>query len=34
MTNPLKQLADAGQSIWLDYMHRKLMESGELKRMI
>ena len=34
MTNPLKQLADAGQSIWLDYMHRKLMESGELKRLI
>ena len=34
MTNPLKQLAEAGQSIWLDYMHRKLMESGELKRLI
>ena len=34
MTNPLQQLADAGQSIWLDYMHRKLMESGELKRLI
>ena len=34
MTNPLQQLADMGQSIWLDYMHRKLMESGELKRMI
>ena len=33
MTNPLKQLAGAGQSIWLDYMHRKLMESGELKRL-
>ena len=34
MTNPLQQLAEAGQSIWLDYMHRKLMESGELKRLI
>ena len=34
MTNPLQQLSKAGQSIWLDYMHRKLMESGELKRLI
>ena len=34
MTNPLQQLSQAGQSIWLDYMHRKLMESGELKRLI
>ncbi len=34
MTNPLQQLAQAGQSIWLDYMHRKLMETGELKRLI
>jgi transaldolase/glucose-6-phosphate isomerase len=34
MTNPLKQLAEAGQSIWLDYMHRKLMETGELKRLL
>ena len=34
MTNSLTRLAQAGQSIWLDYMHRKLMESGELKRMI
>jgi transaldolase/glucose-6-phosphate isomerase len=34
MTNPLLQLADAGQSVWLDYLHRKLIESGELKRLI
>lgn len=34
MTNRLKQLAEAGQSIWLDYMHRNLMQSGELKRLI
>ena len=34
MTNPLQRLAEAGQSIWLDYMHRKLMETGELKRLI
>jgi transaldolase / glucose-6-phosphate isomerase len=34
MTNPLQQLAGAGQSIWLDYLHRKLMDSGELNRLI
>ena len=34
MTNALTRLAQAGQSIWLDYMHRKLMEGGELKRLI
>ena len=33
MTNPLQQLAQAGQSIWLDYMHRKLM-GDELKRLL
>jgi len=30
----LKQLADFGQSIWLDYISRPLMESGQLKKMI
>jgi transaldolase/glucose-6-phosphate isomerase len=34
MTNPLLQLAEAGQSVWLDYLHRKIIESGELKRLI
>ena len=34
MTNPLLQLADAGQSVWLDYLHREIIESGELKRLI
>ncbi len=34
MTNPLQDLATAGQSIWLDYMHRKLMDDGELKRLV
>ena len=34
MTNPLLQLADAGQSIWLDYLHRKILQNGELKRLI
>ena len=32
--NPLKILGTLGQSIWLDYIRRDLMESGELKRMI
>ena len=32
--NPLKVLGTLGQSIWLDYIRRDLMESGELKRMI
>ena len=32
--NPLKQLANRGQSIWLDYIRRSLMDSGELARLI
>src|SRR5262249_38914917 len=32
--NPLKQLARFGQSIWLDYIRRNLMTSGELRKMI
>ena len=32
--NPLKQLTRFGQSIWLDYIRRSLMTSGELKRLI
>ncbi len=34
MTNPLIQLAQAGQSIWLDYLHRKILENGDLRRLI
>lgn len=34
MTNPLLQLSQAGQSIWLDYLHRKIIENGQLKRWI
>jgi transaldolase len=29
-----KQLQDLGQSLWLDYIRRDLMSSGELKRLI
>jgi len=32
--NPLKQLARFGQSIWLDYIRRSLMTSGELGKLI
>jgi transaldolase / glucose-6-phosphate isomerase len=32
--NPLKQLLNYGQSVWLDYIRRNLITSGELKRLI
>jgi transaldolase / glucose-6-phosphate isomerase len=32
--NPLFELAEAGTSVWLDYIRRSLMTSGELQRMI
>ncbi len=32
--NPLKKVGVLGQSIWLDYIRRDLLVSGELKRMI
>jgi len=33
-TNPLKELLKFGQSVWLDYIRRNLLTSGELKRLI
>jgi transaldolase len=33
-TNPLTELLKFGQSVWLDYIRRDLMTSGELKRLI
>ncbi len=33
-TNPLRALEALGQSIWLDYIQRELMTSGQLKKMI
>ena len=33
-TNPLKALADFGQSVWLDYIRRSLIASGELQRLL
>ncbi len=32
--NPLKALTRFGQSVWLDYIRRDLMSSGELARLI
>jgi len=32
--NPLKQLLTFGQSIWLDYIRRDLLKTGELQRLI
>jgi transaldolase/glucose-6-phosphate isomerase len=33
-TNPVKDLQKYGQSVWLDYIRRNLITSGELKRLI
>jgi transaldolase/glucose-6-phosphate isomerase len=33
-TNPLRRLEDYGQSVWLDYIRRSLITSGELKRLV
>ena len=32
--NPLNRLAALGQSVWLDYIHRDLFASGQLKALI
>jgi transaldolase len=34
MTNPLRQLADVGQSFWLDNLSREIIQSGELQSLI
>ncbi len=34
MTNPLRELSRAGQSIWLDFLDSKILQSGELERLI
>ncbi|MDQ6856633.1 MAG: bifunctional transaldolase/phosoglucose isomerase [Candidatus Dormibacteraeota bacterium] len=33
-SNPLQQLANQGQSVWLDYISRELLTTGELERLI
>jgi transaldolase len=32
--SPLEQLSELGQSVWIDYLSRDLLDSGELERMI
>ncbi len=32
--NPLQALREAGQSIWLDYIHRGMLRSGEFARLV
>ncbi len=32
--NPLKALHDYGQSVWLDFIRRNLIKSGELRRLV
>jgi transaldolase len=34
LQNPLRALRQAGQSVWLDYIHRSLLRSGELRRLV
>ena len=34
MTNPLLQLGEVGQAVWLDFIDRKILETGGLKRLI
>src|SRR3954447_915558 len=34
MSKPLAQLSELGQSVWIDYLSRDLIESGELERLI
>jgi transaldolase/glucose-6-phosphate isomerase len=34
MTNPLHELAAQGQSVWLDYIRRDLIDSGALARLV
>jgi transaldolase len=31
---PLQRLAELGQSVWIDYLSRELLESGELARLV
>jgi transaldolase / glucose-6-phosphate isomerase len=34
MTNPLRMLPEYGQSVWLDFVSRELLRTGELSRLI
>lgn len=32
--DPIRAIREAGQSIWLDYIHRGILKSGELRRLV
>ena len=32
--DPIRALLDAGQSVWLDYIHRGIFKSGEFRRLV
>src|SRR5690349_17609487 len=34
MANPLQQLTPLGQSIWLDFISRKILDDGTLKKLV
>ncbi|MCC6979304.1 MAG: bifunctional transaldolase/phosoglucose isomerase [Candidatus Melainabacteria bacterium] len=34
VVNPLRELSSYGQSVWLDFIRRNLLNSGELKRLV
>jgi len=34
MSNPLQQLGEVGQAVWLDFIDRRTLETGGLKRLI
>jgi transaldolase len=34
MTTPLKQLAETGQSVWIDYLSRKFIQGGDLAGLV
>jgi transaldolase/glucose-6-phosphate isomerase len=34
MTNPLLQLGDAGQAVWLDFIERRILKNGGFQRLI
>jgi len=33
-SQPLQQLTELGQSVWIDYLSRELLQSGELARLV
>ncbi len=34
MTNPISEVKNIGQSIWIDYIRRDMFNSGEFRRFI